>query len=77
MIDIEETAQKQITVTMLHCLRCGYDWLPRKTTLPQHCPDCNSPYWSKPRIKNKRVNGKLVFPETPCCRANQKEDNEK
>lgn len=53
MNDIEELPQKQVTITMLHCLRCGKTWIPRKETLPKNCPECNSPYWNKPRRVKK------------------------
>jgi len=32
------------------CLRCGYEWLPRKKKgKPRVCPHCRSEYWDKPR----------------------------
>lgn len=42
---------------LLHCFRCGNDWLSPKFLLtgekPKHCanPDCHSPYWDKPRTR--------------------------
>jgi predicted Zn-ribbon and HTH transcriptional regulator len=34
----------------LMCQRCGHQWEPRKQgALPKSCPQCKSPYWSKPR----------------------------
>ncbi|MDD5081758.1 MAG: hypothetical protein PHU08_00150 [Dehalococcoidales bacterium] len=33
----------------LECTRCGHKWLPRTQEMPRFCPDCNSPYWNKPR----------------------------
>jgi DNA-directed RNA polymerase subunit RPC12/RpoP len=44
----------------LKCLRCDHEWLRRNLTkLPVHCPECNSPYWNKPRngAKRERING--------------------
>lgn len=38
---------------MLHCLRCQYDWPPRKTVEPKRCPRCGSPYWNKLKWKWK------------------------
>lgn len=39
-------------IKLLHCLRCDYDWWPRKIgEKPKFCPRCNSPYWDKPRRK--------------------------
>ncbi len=39
--------------TGLTCLRCGYTWRPRASTLPRKCPRCNSPYWNRQRLKDK------------------------
>jgi predicted Zn-ribbon and HTH transcriptional regulator len=37
---------------VLHCLRCGHDWLRRSlTALPKQCPRCHSPYWNKKRVR--------------------------
>lgn len=33
----------------LSCTRCGHNWMPRGLTIPKFCPQCNSPYWDKPR----------------------------
>lgn len=33
------------------CERCYYIWQSRKETKPQVCPECKSPYWSKPSKK--------------------------
>jgi hypothetical protein len=30
---------------MKTCLRCGYEWEPRKVS-PRQCPYCKSPQWS-------------------------------
>ena len=35
----------------LKCNRCKHEWLPRKETPPKTCPNCNSPYWNKKRIR--------------------------
>lgn len=42
---------EQVDLLKLKCNRCGYEWVPRKNELPQHCPGCNSPYWNKERRK--------------------------
>lgn len=58
MNDIEELTTKQVTITMLHCLRCGYTWPPKNPDhLPKNCanPKCNSPYWNKPRRNTKKT----------------------
>jgi hypothetical protein len=51
---------------MLTCVRCvdapgtpraglPHQWLPRKPQLPATCPQCNSPYWNRPRVNKKRA----------------------
>lgn len=42
----------KIKLPKLKCLRCNYNWIPRKKDITL-CPSCKSPYWNKPRI-NKR-----------------------
>ena len=44
-----------IHLVKLHCLRCLYDWWPRLETAPKYCPQCNSPYWNKERMKDRPV----------------------
>jgi hypothetical protein len=53
------------TLTPLICLRCGWGspesdhtWWPRSTKRPDHCPNCNNPYWDKPRREKKADKGK-------------------
>lgn len=36
---------------MLHCLRCGHDWIRRTRTPPKQCPHCHSPYWNKEKTR--------------------------
>lgn len=36
---------------MLHCHRCSHSWIQRGLAPPRNCPDCNSPYWDRPRRK--------------------------
>ena len=43
------------TIQKLHCSRCGYSWFPRKPTPPKNCPDCNSPYWNKARVRKRKT----------------------
>lgn len=31
------------------CLRCGHAWTPRSAEPPARCPECDSPYWNRPR----------------------------
>lgn len=35
-------------VTKYECTRCGHVWIPKKEIV-KCCPNCNSPYWNKPR----------------------------
>ena len=35
-------------VMRYECRRCGHSWIPRKEIV-KFCPNCNSPYWNKPR----------------------------
>lgn len=48
-----ETGEYEIVIDELHCLRCGHTWLPRSDKKPKWCPNCNSPYWDKPRQKSE------------------------
>lgn len=34
------------------CLRCGWEWWPRKLGRPTVCPNpnCKTPYWDKPKL---------------------------
>ena len=78
MEDTENTINAPV-IKKLRCTRCGREWYPRTLKKPDVCPTCKSKYWDRPRKlkKNKPATGKLVFPKVPCCKANQKEDNEK
>jgi primosomal protein N' len=33
------------TVPTLKCLKCGYEWIPRKADRPKECPDCKRRNW--------------------------------
>jgi DNA-directed RNA polymerase subunit RPC12/RpoP len=37
-------------MTKLECNRCGHEWIPN-VEHPKQCPECNSPYWDKPRVR--------------------------
>jgi rubrerythrin len=43
---------KRIGTPDTTCQRCGYIWQ-RRTQQPKRCPNCKSPYWNKPRRKQK------------------------
>ena len=39
-----------ITFPVFKCLRCQYEWTPRKQEV-KNCPRCKSPYWNKEKIR--------------------------
>jgi hypothetical protein len=41
----------EIVLPVLKCTRCKHKWIPRTSNNPRFCPNCNSPYWDKPKIK--------------------------
>ncbi|HEX8464773.1 MAG TPA: hypothetical protein VF627_09180 [Abditibacterium sp.] len=51
---LEERAPNEASVvravTLAHCLRCGFEWLPRKEH-PVRCGRCRSPLWNVPRAQ--------------------------
>ena len=38
-------------VDTLSCTRCHHKWIPRSIKNPKVCPNCNSPYWNKERVR--------------------------
>ena len=38
----------KIKIKKLKCLRCGWEWAPRKTDV-RICPKCKSAWWNKPK----------------------------
>lgn len=38
----------EVKVNKIHCLRCGHEWIPRKSDV-RLCPSCKSAYFDKPR----------------------------
>jgi len=38
------------------CLRCGYEWYPRKPGKPVRCAKCKTPYWDKLKEVNYEGN---------------------
>ena len=75
MDDIENVSSIPI-IEKLHCTRCLGSWYPRTPNKPAVCPKCKSRYWDKPlRVKkNNQDEGKLIFPEFLCCKAEQNEN---
>ena len=49
----------RIETLRLKCLRCGNEWVPI-IDHPKRCPNCNSPYWNKPRIP-RTVDELIIF----------------
>jgi hypothetical protein len=39
---------KKIVLTLLKCLRCLHEWVPRKATI-RICPKCKHHKWNEPR----------------------------
>jgi DNA-directed RNA polymerase subunit RPC12/RpoP len=78
MGDTENTSNAPV-IKKLRCTRCGREWYPRTLKKPDVCPTCKSRYWDRPRRKEKKTQQaeeKLVFPEMPCCKADQADQNE-
>ena len=46
----------EIKLLKLKCVRCDYEWIPRKEEIPKLCPNkkCRSAYWDKPKIKKEQ-----------------------
>jgi predicted Zn-ribbon and HTH transcriptional regulator len=44
----------RITVWGYHCLRCGYEWVPKRAEAPRVCARCKSPYWDRERTRARR-----------------------
>jgi len=42
-----------IKISGYGCERCGHEWIPRNKEEPLVCPKCKSPYWNKPKRRNK------------------------
>jgi len=36
------------------CLRCGHKWPQRGEKKPERCPECNSPYWNRERVRPRK-----------------------
>ena len=73
MDDTEKVSNVPI-IEKLHCTRCLGSWYPRTPNKPAVCPKCKNRYWDKPRRvkKNSQDEGKLIFPDHPCYKADQK-----
>jgi len=45
---------KLVRILGYRCERCEHEWVPRdKSQSPKVCPNCKSPYWDRPRQKDK------------------------
>jgi predicted Zn-ribbon and HTH transcriptional regulator len=54
-----ETTMGRVKLDGFECERCGHRWYSRmieegSDELPTICPGCKSPYWNKPRSREKR-----------------------
>lgn len=47
-------AKIKMTVWGYRCERCGHEWLPRGVRVPIICPSCKTPYWDRPRERERR-----------------------
>ena len=49
------TYNMEIKVKGYRCERCNWEWTSKKKEdpLPVVCPKCKSPYWNKPKGKQK------------------------
>lgn len=45
----------KIKIDELKCLRCGHEWIPRKTEI-RICPSCKSAWWDKPKQVRRILN---------------------
>jgi DNA-directed RNA polymerase subunit RPC12/RpoP len=43
----------EIKVLGYRCERCRAEWVPRSEQPPRVCPRCKSPYWDRPRRKDR------------------------
>jgi len=41
----------KIKIDGYQCVRCMYNWVPRKKSKPIVCPGCMSPYWDIKKIR--------------------------
>ena len=50
-----------MSIALLKCLRCGYEWYPRSPEPPQRCASkkCRTPYWNKPKVKQSGPSKKV------------------
>jgi hypothetical protein len=39
----------KLSIPVLKCERCGYEWIPRREEAPKVCPACKCRTWSTPR----------------------------
>ena len=44
-----------MSLVILTCLRCGYDWPSRLPHPPKRCARCRSPYWNRPKRRRQEI----------------------
>lgn len=49
-----------LPLPVLHCKRCGHDWIPKKPRYPRVCSKCKSPYWNKEYSRNDMIGKETV-----------------
>jgi hypothetical protein len=42
-----EAMADEVVLPVRTCNICAHTWIPRKSTPPQKCPECNSPNWNR------------------------------
>jgi hypothetical protein len=42
-----KTGYPRTLITFLRCKQCGWEWLPRSTSLPKRCPGCKRAHWER------------------------------
>ncbi len=47
--------KEQKKIIILHCMRCGSEWVQRFERIPQNCSVCNSQYWNQPYLYKHTV----------------------
>lgn len=43
---MKKNNDKPITLPVLTCRKCGYEWIPRQNDI-RMCPNCKTTYWNE------------------------------
>ncbi len=49
------TTDMRFDLPKLKCNRCGHEWVPRTENVPKTCAKCRSPYFLRPRVRQKKA----------------------